>query len=286
MAHLKTVKDLDLTPPDNYADLQTWLARNFEIIQQRMLAPEIALSAYDAEPARSSVTNLHGGLHSIVTGGVLNSGTPLVVNNGVGKLFLMPKTLVDGVGTVTITGTKVDRSTGVETPGFSETVTVDWTTAAIDTSTVDAQGNPVYALVGGFMTTEWYRGTVTFTTTDVSFSNIDAYSIGFEQLNDSPLNELDTFDINFFVASVSARFDAYLYSVIVGVDGRATITMEIDLHLGIPPFSNRYYRLRNSTTNIVLDGSSDGIFCQLYYASSPSWIEDATVKLWLNNPSG
>lgn len=25
--------ELDLTPPDNYADLQTWLAKNFGIIQ-------------------------------------------------------------------------------------------------------------------------------------------------------------------------------------------------------------------------------------------------------------
>ena len=286
MGLLQSIEELDLTPPDNYADLQTYLARNFGLIQLRMLAPEIALSAYDAEPARASVTNLHGGLSSIATGGVLNSTTPLVIDNGLGKLFFMPQTLIDGVGVVTITGTKVDRVTGVETAGFSETVSINWTAAAIDSSTTDAQGNPVYQLQDGFMTAEWYKGTVTITTTNVSFTNIDSYSIGFEQLNDSPLNELDTFDINFFVASASARFDAYLYSVIVAADGRATITMEIDLHLGTPPFANRYYRLRKSTTGIVLDGATDGIFCQLHYASSPSWIEDATVKLWLNNPTG
>ena len=286
MAHLPTIEELDLTPPDNYADLQTYLARNFAIIRNRMLAPEIALSAYDAEPARASVTNLHGGIQSIATGGVLNSGTPLVVNNGLGKLFLMPLTLIDGVGTVTITGTKVDRTTGVETPGFVETVAVNWTTPAIDFSTTDANGNPIYHLHDGFMTAEWYKGTVTITTADVSFTGIDSYSIGFEQLNDSPLNELDTFDINFFVASTSARFDGYLYSVIVDANGRATVHMEIDLHLGTPPFANRYYRLRNSSVDIVLNGATDGIFCQLHYASSPSWIEDATVKLWLNNPTG
>ena len=286
MTGLYSVEELDLTPPDNYADLQTWLARNFELIKLRMVAPEIALSAYDAQPARSSVTNLHGGLQSIATGGVLNSGSPLVVNNGLGKLFLMPLTLIDGLGTVTITGTKVDRVTGVETPGFSEVVDVNWTTPAIDSSTVDAQGNTVHDLADGFMSAEWYKGAVTITTPDVSFAAIDTYSIAFEQLNDSPLNELDTFDINFFVASVSARFDAYLYSVIVASDGRATVRDEIELHLGTPSFSNRYYRLRKSTVNIVLNGVTDGIFCQLHYASSPSWIEDATVKLWLNNPTG
>lgn len=43
----ETVKDFDLTPPDNYDDLQIWLARNFTILQ-----PEVAhLVGETGEPA-------------------------------------------------------------------------------------------------------------------------------------------------------------------------------------------------------------------------------------------
>lgn len=287
MSNLRTVEDLDLTAPDRYVDLQIWLKRNFEIIQQRMLAPEVCLSAYDAIPARASVTNLHGGLTLIDSASVLNPTTPLVVDNGLSKILFMPQVLVDGIGTATITGTKVDRSTGVETAGFSETVTIAWTTAAVDSSTTDANGNPVHHLHDGFMTAEWYKGTVTITTTDLSFTNIDSYSIGFEQLNDSPFNELDTLDVNLFVTNVAAEFDAHLCTVIVDpVTGRTTIHTATSLALGTPPEADRYYRLRDSSLAVVLDGSSDGFFCQLYYSNSPAYIEDVTSKVWLNNPTG
>ena len=82
MGSLATIEELDLTPPDNYADLQTWLARNFGLIRDRMLAPEIGLSTYDELPSRASTTNLHGGLQLIASGLTFNSGSPMNVNNG------------------------------------------------------------------------------------------------------------------------------------------------------------------------------------------------------------
>ena len=290
MGLLRSIEELDLTPPDHYEDLQIWLKRNFKLLQQHIIVGEICLSAYDAQPARASATNLHGGLVQIVSGGALNSGAPQAISNGLGKIFLMPTAGTDLVGDILVTGTKIDRSTGVATPGFVETVSINWATAAVDSSFTDANGNTVWQLTNGVLTTNWFLGAVTLSTVapaDVNISALDVYGIAFEQLNDTPLNVLNTFDINLLCSNTLGRFDAYLYSVIVNsITGRATVINEADLALGVPPTASRYYRLRDSSLDVNLNGATDGVFAQLHYPSSPARIEDVTCKIWLNNPTG
>lgn len=289
MAHAFPIDALDLTPPDNYEDLQIWLRRNFELIQNRVIASEVALTSYDAQPARANTTNLHGGLVSILSGAVLVFGSAVAFINGISKLLLMPTAGTDFVGNVVVTGTIVDRVTGVQSPG-QESIPINWSSPAVDNSIVDANGNTVHRLVDGIITENWFVGITTintFTPNDVNFSVLDIYGVAFEQLNDTPFNVVETFDVNLLVTNVAGRFDGYLYSVIVDpITGRATVTDIASLNLGVPASANRYYRLRKGELGIELNGATDGIFAQLHYPTSPARIEDVSTKVWLNNPLG
>lgn len=282
MALLKTIEELDLSPPDNYVDLQIWLQRNFEILKFHGIAGEVVLSAYDALPARASVTNLHGGLTEIFTGQILNSGSPIAADNGLGKIYLVPTAGSDAVGQITITGTKVDRATGVQTASFVETL--ELSQLATDESVNDANGNPVWHLHDGVISTEWFLGSVTIATTDVDLTDVDGYNVSFEQFNDTPFNLIATFDVNFFVTNVAARFDAYVFCVCTA-NGLTSVTEEGALNLGVPPIANRYYRLRKTNLTIQLDGATDGLFVQAHFSVSPARIEDVTYKIWSNDPT-
>lgn len=241
----------------------------------------IPLVSYDAQPARASESNVHGGILSLDTASPLDpTPTNIVVSQGSGKLFIVVNAGSDLVGSVTFTGTTIDRDTGVTTPSDTDVVTINGLTT--DTSTTDTNGNVVHGFSNAYMTSKWFTGSVTLSTSDVTLTDVDTYHCSFEQFNDTHNIELDTFDINVLATHVNAELDAYLYSV-VNNSGILAITNEAELHLGsggITAVANKYYRLRRSNIAKDLDCSSDGIFVDANYSNSPAYIEDITMKVW------
>ena len=241
----------------------------------------IQLTIYDAEPARTSESNVHGGILSLDTASPLNpTPTNITVSQGAGKLFIVVNAGSDLVGSVTFTGTTIDRDTGVTTPSDTDVVTINGLTT--DTSTTDTNGNTVHGFSNAYMTSKWFTGSVTISTSDVTLTDVDTYHCSFEQFNDTANIEIDTFDINILATNTAAELDAYLYSV-VNNSGILVITKEADVHLGsggITVIANKYYRLRRSNIGKDLDCTSDGIFIDAHYSNSPAYIEDATIKVW------
>lgn len=67
---IEGISNLDLTPSDNYADLQLWLRKNFEILQSFFVSykyTEITVASYDIQ-----TTEILRG-HNLF--GVTNTGT-------------------------------------------------------------------------------------------------------------------------------------------------------------------------------------------------------------------
>jgi len=248
---------------------------------EETIAIPVPLTSYDAEPARASESNVHGGILSLDTASPLDpTPTNIVVNQGAGKLFIVVNAGSDLAGTITFTGTTIDRDTGVTTPADTDEVIIDGLTT--DTTTTDGNGNAVHGYSNAYMTSKWFTGSVTLSTSDVTLTDVDTYHCSFEQFNDTPNIELDTFDINVLATHVNAEVDAYLYSV-VNDSGILAITKEAELHLGsggITVIANKYYRLRRSNIAKDLDCSSDGIFVDAHYSNSPAYVEDLTMKVW------
>lgn len=244
---------------------------------------QVAFSMYDAEPARSSETSLDGAFLPIATAQPLDSGTDLVVSKGTGKLVVVVNVGGGGedfVGEITVTGTSVDRDTGATTGADTDTLTIDALTT--DNSDVDLNGNTRHAFTGAYITSKWFVGTVTLSTTDLTLTDVDVYHVSFEQFDDTSDITLDTFDANILTTSVNAKFDAYLYSIEVTGD-KCDITREASLNVGLegePALADRYWRLRRGNINKAIDGTTDGTWVDVHYSNSPAFVEDVSIKVW------
>lgn len=244
--------------------------------------PQVALTAYDAEPARSSETNLHGGLLALGTADPLDTvPTNITFTKGIGKILIVVNAGTDLVGGITVTGTTVDRETGAETGADTDDIVVNGLT--VDSTTTDGNGNTVHGFSNAYITSKWFRGSVTISTADLTLTDVDTYHVSFEQVNDLPYYDIETFDANIYTTNVLAEFDAYLYSLNVKSNNRVTIKNIAELHVGTngaTALANQYWRLRRGNIGKAMRGSTDGLWADVFYSSSPAWVEDATIKVW------
>lgn len=256
-------------------DLWTWACRpNY-----------VALTTYDAEPARTSESNVHGGLLSLVTAQPLSSGVPINVTQGVGKILIVVNAGSDISGTMTITGTSVDRETGATTGAVTNDIVVDALTT--DSSSTDGNGNILHGFTGAYISSNWFNGALAISTTDLTLTDVDVYHVSFEQCNDVANYTIETFDVNIYTtdlaAASNAEFDAYLYTLQVA-GNKCDIARIADLNLGTNGFTsvrNRYWRLRRGNLETAMVGTTDGLWFDAFYSNSPAYIEDATFKVWI-----
>lgn len=241
----------------------------------------LVLSTYDAEPSRASESNLHGGLLSLATGAPLNSvPTDIVVTKGTGKVLIVINAGSDVDGSITVTGTTVDRNTGAVTPADTVSITVD--TLSTDSSTTDSNGNAIHGFANAYITSKWFTGSVTLSTANLTLTDVDVYHVSFEQFNDQPGLTLDTFDANIFTTNANAEFDAYLFDLHVTGD-KCVVELEASLNVGADgetAIANKYWRLRRGNIDEPVDGTTDGIWVDAHYSNSPAYVEDVSIKVW------
>ena len=291
MLPLFTLKEPGAVPPPKDQGLilgsDGWIKQPGQMMSMRssgglkVVEPFIALGMYDAEPARASESNIHGGLLSLADGDPLDSDpTDIDVTKGTGKLIIVINAGSDIAGTITITGTSVDRNTGAATASDTDDIVVDALTT--DDSTTDSNGNTVHTYTGAYISSKWFVGEVTLSTTDLTLTDVDVYHCSFEQINDQTKLTLTTFDANIFTTNESAEFDAYLYTLHV-TGNKCRIDKEADLHVGadgVEALEDKYWRLRRGDINEALNGSTDGFWVEVHYSNSPAYVEDVTLKVW------
>ena len=239
----------------------------------------LALTTYDSKPDRASESNMHGGFLSLATGQPLPGN--IVVTKETGKVLVVVNAGQDIIGEITVTGDSVDRETGVVTVGDTDTITVDALTT--NNSTVDSNGHTVHGFTGAYITSKWFVGTVTLSTTNLTLSDVDVYHVSFEQFNDQSNLILDTFDVNLFTTNANAEFDAYLYDLHISTGDKCDIENHAALHIGADgetAIANKYWRLRRGNLAQTLDGATDGIWVDIFY-DNPAYVEDVTVKVWV-----
>jgi hypothetical protein len=242
----------------------------------------ICLSTFDAVPSRATESNVHGSLLSLATAQPLDTvPTDITVSKGIGKIMVVINAGSDIAGAITVTGESIDRDTGASTPADTDTITIDALTT--DSTTTDSNGNTVHAFSGAYITSKWFTGSVTLSTTDLTLTDVDVYHISFEQVNDQSNLTLDTFDANIYTTNIAAEFDAYLYAITVS-GNKCTLTNEAALHVGADgetAIANKYWRLRRGAIAKSIDGESDGFWFDIHYSNSPVYVEDVTVKVWI-----
>ena len=241
---------------------------------------QCALSSYDAQPARAAESNIHGGLLALSTADTLSSGSPINVTKGIGKLLFVVQAGTDVDGTLTITGTSINRVTGAETGSDTDNIVID--AVSTDTSTTDANTNTIHNYADAYISSKWFDGSITISTTDLDISDIDVYHVSFEQFNDTSAYTIQTLDMNVLTTNANAEIDLYLYTLQV-TGSKCDVVNQASLNVGAngnTALANKYYRLRRGELNIAMNGSSDGMWVDAHYSNSPSYVEDATIKVW------
>jgi hypothetical protein len=227
---------------------------------------------------RNAEYNLHGGLSVLDTAHDLGAGS-LVVTCGTGKIILVVNAGADVVGDITITGTSVDRNTGAETGADTDTITID--AVSTDNSDTDASGNTRHSFTGAYISSKWFKGSITISSADTDVTDMDTYQISFEQINDSPVCQINTFDMNALATNSTAWMYAYLYTLVVTGD-KCDITRASTLDLPAAEVTaNKFYRLRRGNLALSLDGSSDGFWVDMFPGPlvNTYW-ENINVKVW------
>jgi hypothetical protein len=238
----------------------------------------VCLDTYIDVKQRLAEYNVHGGIDSIDTAHDLSAGN-LVTTVGTGKVMLVINAGGDLVGDIVVTGTTVDRDTGAETGADTDTLTID--SATTDNSDTDASGNTRHSFTGAYITSKWFKGSITISSADTAVTDMDTYQVSFEQWNDSPSYTLNTLDMNAKATNASAWMYVYLYTLEVTGD-KCDITRLSTLDLPAAEVSaNKYYRLRRGALATTLNGSTDGIWVDVFPGplASTYW-EDINLKVW------
>jgi len=240
----------------------------------------VCLAVYLDVKERAAEWNFHGGISSLDTGSPLDTTpTDIVLTAGIGKLVFVVNAGGDLDGEITVTGDTVDRNTGAVTADDTDTITVD--ALSTDTSDADVEGNTRHGFEGAYITSKWFSGSVTLSTTDLTLTDVDTYQVSFEQWNDEPAIEILTLDLNAFAANTNAWGYGYLYSLVVTGD-KCDIVREVSLEApaaGIE--ADKYYRIRRGNLGISLDGSSDGFWVDFFPGPlNQNYWEDLNIKVW------
>jgi hypothetical protein len=229
---------------------------------------------------KTDLNSIHGSLliNNSEDGIILNSGQDIIGDGGISKVMAVVLAGTDLVGGVTITGVSVDRNTGVETPADTEVLNINGLTT--DTSSTDSNGNIIHGYSNAYLSSKWWKGTLTFSTTDLDLTEIRFAQLSFEQFNDTPDITLNSFDTNYIISNTTAVMDTYLYTVkvagsIVEIEQVASLNHESGEFVGSS------FRKRIGNINEELDGTTDGIFIDLFLdPTNQQYFSSFTMKVW------
>ena len=227
---------------------------------------------------KGQINNIWGGIQQVVTAQPLSTGVNAVGNGGRTKLMLVVKAGTDINGTATITGRKVDRDTGIITPGFTEDIIID--SLSIDGSSLDGLGNDLHNFTNCYMSTEWYDDGFVISTTDLNISNLDVWSVAFNQFNGITPVTVDTIDMTATITNGAAEFSGHAYSVEV-VNGKSSIVAFADYEMPSAESNVGLYRFKSSGLAKELNTATDGIFVDVFFMPiNSSYFENVALLLW------
>lgn len=229
---------------------------------------------------KTDLNSIHGSLliNNSEDGIILNSTTSITGNGGISKVMGVVLAGTDTTGSFTITGTSVDRDTGVETASDTEVISVNG--LSTDNSTTDANGNTVYSYTNAYLSSKWWKGTLTFSTTDLDLTEIRFAQLAFEQFNDSPNMTVDSLDATYTTSNTAAVMDCYLYAVEV-TGSSVNVSLISELHHETGLFADNSYRRRKGNIAKALDGTTDGVFIDLYLNPiNQTYFSSFSCKIW------
>lgn len=240
------------------------------------------LNTYTDSISKATLNELHGGLDAVVTGGVLTTIAPINTTVGLSRVLLVVNGGGDTSGQITLTGTSVDRDTGTETGSDTEVIEIDGVTT--DGSTAGTELATLYSFTDAYISAKWWKGALTLSTATpfVALSDLDVYSIAFEQFNSSNGVTVHSIDNTLYAESVASDFELQAYKV--QPTGTPTAAgcdvLQVTNMLQTSPSLNLFYRLRRGQLATTIAGADgEGFFIQAKVGNSRTWT-NWNCKVW------
>jgi hypothetical protein len=244
-----------------------------------------SITRYVDLKARNAEYRFNGLLENVVTAGSVSSGSPQAATVGMGKVIIVVNAGSDTAGSLTVTGTSVDRNTGTETGSDTDVLTISGLTT--DNSDTDAAGNTRWSMFNAYITSKWFTGAISISTTDVNLSDIDVYLVAFEQFNDNSDTVVETVDITAYANNTSAWLYGYLYKLAVSGD-TCSITRQTAADVAWPASkvtATGSFRYRRGNLAIANDGTTDGMWYELHLGPLVNnYWENINWNLWFHQP--
>ena len=258
-----------------------WNATNYDLRLDNANVPITkSFEHFVDKKERMDIFHMHGTFDILATGQALDSSpTDLNVTNGLSKMIIVVNAGSDTDGEITVTGTSVDRNTGVETPSDTDVITVLGTTA--NSSSTDSNGNTEWGFTNAYITSKWFKGAVVLSTVDLTLTDVDVYQVAFEQFHDDPDVIIQTLDVTLKVTNDSAWADIYMY--LLEVDGDTCVLSTItEIHLATADATaGCSYRFRRDNLLEAIDGTTDGFWIELNLGPiNQPYFEDIGVKVY------
>jgi len=239
------------------------------------------LTTFIEASTKNTLESMHGGYTFLDTGAAVSNGSPFTMSTkGTGKVAIGILAGADTTGTLTLTGRSIDRNTGAEVEGDTDTMAIAG--LSTDNSTTDGGGHDVLAWRDVYLSSKWFIGGVTISTVDANLSDFSAGHVSFEQFNDVANYTLTTFDISTqAIGFTDGELYSHLYKVQKQQDGRFTVSGIADLSVEAGSgVADAQYRLRKGNLGVRMSGATDGIFVETYF-DNRAWLY-TTTKVWAN----
>lgn len=226
--------------------------------------------------------SIHGAIVEEATGQQLTSVFALPFQHGQGRMGIVVNAGTDTAGTITITGTSVSRSdSDSETGSDTEVITIAGLTT--DNSANDGLGFNVWDFQDIYLSTKWFQGAITLSTTDLDLSDVDVYLINYDQFGDHPDVILQGLEAEGFKTNTAGEMSVHLYSVFFQAGSRWDVQSISSLeHAASKTVTNMRVKMKESGIAMKFDGSTDGILLEMNMnrLNQTDW-EDVTTHIYL-----
>lgn len=244
--------------------------QNIAYLAERTRSRDV-LSFYLEENQRNLDQHVWGFFRIENTGVALDSGTPINYSVGCHRILIVVNAGTDLAGTLTITGTTIDRNdSNNTTPGDTEDIVISGLTT--NASTTDAEGNAIHSYTTVYMSDNWFQGAITITTTDLTLTDVDTFGVLYHQFDSFKQTTIHTLDFTGQATNANAWFYAYLY-FITRQDGAKTYDITKKANLDIPQattIANEGYRRRKCICELIDCYDGDGVWLEIYFGPSAS----------------
>jgi len=240
---------------------------------------------YIEKNQRTGVQTFLGGLSQLVTGGNVNSAANMAVNTSCSRLLFVINSAGDANGTITITGTQYSEETKLLTPNATETITING--VSTDGTANTSLGTPKYDFDNAYLSTHYFTGNCSVSTTDVNLTNVNAYAACIRQKPLLNAFKIASVSVCAQPTNVAAELDLITYTVAEErAEKRVSIHpvdhLQIDGDIPVVRTNNIIHVGRSNVTPWLDTPCYEGFFINLgFYPAGQQYWEQVEITAWV-----